>query len=86
MKPSISLLAAILACLGVAQGAEVDKLQQTAEDRVGKEVRRLIQDRNYDEAIQAIDKAAQEKDAVVDYLTYLKGPGADLSPRSTTKP
>lgn len=40
---------------------------------VPERVRQLMQDRNYVEAIKAIDKAVEAKDAPKDYLTYLKG-------------
>ena len=36
-------------------------------------VRQLMQDRNYAEAVKAIDEAAAAKDAAKDYLAYLKG-------------
>jgi uncharacterized protein YfaS (alpha-2-macroglobulin family)/TolA-binding protein len=41
--------------------------------KVPEAVSRLMQDRNYAEAIAAIDAAAKEKDAAEDYLLYLKG-------------
>jgi len=40
---------------------------------VDEKVRELMQDRNFPEAIKAIDAAAQAEDAPQDYLTYLKG-------------
>jgi hypothetical protein len=40
---------------------------------VSVQIRELIQDRKFGEAITAIDAAAQEKDAPKDYLGYLKG-------------
>lgn len=40
---------------------------------VDEKVRQLMQDRNYAEAVKAIDVAAKVKDAPVDYLTWLKG-------------
>jgi len=36
-------------------------------------IRQAMQDRNYAEAVKAIDEAAQAKDAPRDYLAYLKG-------------
>ncbi len=41
--------------------------------RVPKEIGQLMQDRNYAEAIKAIDAAADEKEAAQDYLQFLKG-------------
>ena len=46
---------------------------------VAAKVRQLMQDRNYPEAIRAIDEAAKAKDAPRDYLTYLKGRALYLS-------
>ena len=40
---------------------------------VPQRVRRLMQDRNYAEAVKAIDAAGGAKDAPKDYLAYLKG-------------
>ena len=40
---------------------------------VAEKVRQLMQDRNYAEAVKAIDEAAAAKDAPKDYLAYLKG-------------
>jgi len=40
---------------------------------VDQQVRELMQDRNYPEAIAAIDRAAQAEGAPRDYLAYLKG-------------
>ena len=40
---------------------------------VARKVRQLMQDRNYPEAIAAIEEAAAAEDAPRDYLAYLKG-------------
>lgn len=40
---------------------------------VDERVRELMQDRNYAEAIQALDQAAQAEGAAKDYIAYLKG-------------
>lgn len=40
---------------------------------VDAKVRQAMQDRNYPEAVKAIDQATQAKDAPRDYLAYLKG-------------
>jgi hypothetical protein len=40
---------------------------------VAEKVRQSMQDRNYAEAVKAIDEALGAKDAPKDYLTYLKG-------------
>ena len=40
---------------------------------VAEKVRQLMQDRNYAEAVKAIDEAAAATDAPRDYLAYLKG-------------
>ena len=46
---------------------------------VPAKVSELMQDRNYAEAIKAIDEAAKAKDAPRDYLAYLKGRALQLS-------
>lgn len=45
---------------------------------VPQQVRRLMQDRNYAEAVKAIDAAVAAPDAAKDYLTYLKGQALSL--------
>ena len=45
---------------------------------VADKVRQLMQDRNYAEAVKAIDEAAAAKDAPKDYLAYLKGRALSL--------
>jgi alpha-2-macroglobulin len=47
--------------------------------RVASKVSELLQDRNYAEAMKAIDEAAKAKDAPRDYLAYLKGRAFHLS-------
>ena len=46
---------------------------------VPQQVRRLMQDRNYAEAVKAIDAAVASPDAAKDYLTYLKGQAFSLA-------
>ena len=48
---------------------------------VPEPVRRLMQDRNYSEAVKAIDQAAAAKDVPRDYLAYLKGRALSLANR-----
>ena len=48
---------------------------------VPDKVRQLMQDRNYAEAVKAIDEAAQAKDAPHEYLAYLKGRALHLQDR-----
>ena len=69
-------LAALLPC-GV-MGAESWPADAPA---VPEGVRRLMQDRNYAEAVKAIDAAAAAKDASKDYLAYLKGRALALQNR-----
>ncbi|HUT11128.1 MAG TPA: hypothetical protein VMY42_11570, partial [Thermoguttaceae bacterium] len=38
---------------------------------VAEEVRQLMQDQNYAEAVKAIEKASKAENAPVDYLSYL---------------
>jgi alpha-2-macroglobulin len=47
--------------------------------RVPNKVSELLQDRNFAEAIKAIDEASKAKDAPRDYLAYLKGRALHLS-------
>ena len=46
---------------------------------VAEPVRRLMQDREYAEAVKAIDRASRAKDAPKDYLAYLKGRALSLA-------
>ncbi len=45
---------------------------------VADAIRELMQDRKFAEAVKAIDAAAKQKDAPVDYLTWLKGRALSL--------
>ena len=43
-----------------------------AEYRIPERIRQLLQDRNYADAVKAIDEAATQPGAAKDYLTFLK--------------
>ncbi|MGA2032865.1 MAG: tetratricopeptide repeat protein, partial [Thermoguttaceae bacterium] len=62
-----SILAAIVAAPLRAEPSSADT------PLVAEEVRQLMQDRNYADALPAIDRAAAAPDAPRDYLAYLKG-------------
>src|SRR5688572_24483665 len=47
--------------------------------QVPEVVKQAMQDRNYAAAIKAIDEAAKQKDAALDYLGYLKARALHLS-------
>ncbi len=69
-------LAVLFPC--VATAAELWPADAPA---VPQQVRRLMQDRNYAEAVKAIDAAAAAPDAAKDYLAYLKGQALSLEKR-----
>ena len=52
---------------------------ETVAPQVPEGVKQLMQDRNYPEAIKAIDAAAKLKDAPLDYLGYLKARALHLA-------
>ena len=70
-RPVASLVLVLLALTALSRAADAPPAADVP--LVEEKVRELMQDRNYAEAIQAIDKAAQADDAPKDYLTYLKG-------------
>jgi alpha-2-macroglobulin len=82
MKPLrflvIGVVLAALARCGDAAAAETWPADAPA---VTEAVRRLMQDRNYAEAVKAIDAAATAADAPKDYLAYLKGRALALQGR-----
>ncbi len=68
MLPAMSVLAA------EAVPADATGEQASADvPLVGGEIRQLMQDRKYAEAVEAIDRAAGAEQAPKDYLAYLKG-------------
>jgi len=80
-----SCLSIVLSILGFVSLslAVVAAAEPAAADAplVGEKVRQLMQDRNYPEAVKAIDEAAKAEDAPTDYLAYLKGRALYLQQR-----
>ena len=72
-RPCSWLIVALLTLTSLS--APVAGAEPTSTDTplVGEKIRQLMQDRNYAEAVKAIDEAAAAKDAPKDYLAYLKG-------------
>ena len=66
---------------GSEPAAKPEKPASADAPLVGEEIRQLMQDRNYPEAITAIEEAAKAEDAPKDYLAYLKGRALYLQKR-----
>ncbi len=64
---------AILLAAGAIMAAEPAPVAADDPPLVDEAIRQFLQDRNYVEAIGAIDTALQVKGAAVDYLSWLKG-------------
>jgi len=75
MKPSrYPFVLAFLTLTAIAlSGLSAEQPAWSDAPLVAEEVRQLMQDQNYAEAVKAIEKASREEDAPVDYLTYIKG-------------
>ena len=75
MKSHCYLLSLLLVGLLVlpARNAAMADFGPSGAPLVAEKIRQLMQDRNYVEAIKAIDEATGAKDVPVDYLAYLKG-------------
>jgi len=72
-RPCSWLIVALLTLTSLAVPVAAAEPTSTDTPLVSEKIRQLMQDRNYAEAIKAIDEAAAAKDAPKDYLAYLKG-------------
>ena len=72
MLPALVVVTVTVSAMGPGVARSADRLPSDAP-AVSPKIRQLMQDRNYAEAVKAIDEAAAVKDAPSDYLTYLKG-------------
>lgn len=79
MKRFKHAAASLLVLLALCTSLSADAAPASGDvPLVGEKIRELMQDRNYAEAIQAIDRAAQADEAPKDYLAYLKGRALSL--------
>ena len=65
-----SVLAAVAVL--VPTGLRAAEIVSADTPLVDEKIRQVMQDRNYAEAVKAIDEAAKAKDAPQDYLAYLR--------------
>ena len=70
---AVVVLVSIVLSVSVSAQEKEEKPAASDVPLVAEKVRQLMQDREYAEAIRAIDEAARAKDAPKDYLVYLKG-------------
>jgi len=75
MKPSRFPLVVVLLTFAALASNTFSAEQPASSDTplVADEIRQLMQDQDYAEAVKAIEKASEAEDAPIDYLAYLKG-------------